>query len=137
MEAAKATGKRYFLPDGRGLFLPVGPAGGKTWFARVSLNGKQRDKPLGKARARSTTDTQLSLADARAAAVTIRSQARDGVDYFDAKERERRAKAEKAATADLTFGDLFDAWFAGSVAVSWSGKLARSELRRSERCSKA
>ena len=37
IEAAKATGKRYFLSDGRGLFLRVGAAGGKTWFVRVSI----------------------------------------------------------------------------------------------------
>lgn len=53
IEVAKATGKRYFLSDGRGLFLRVGAAGGKTWFVRVSINGKQRDKPLGNARPRS------------------------------------------------------------------------------------
>ncbi|AOI90079.1 tyrosine-type recombinase/integrase [Burkholderia pseudomultivorans] len=112
IEAAKATGKRYFLSDGRGLFLRVGPAGGKSWFVRVSINGKQCDKPLGKTWARSTTDAQLSLEDARAAAATIRSHARDGVDYLEAKKRERQAKVEQAVTADLTFGDLFDAWFA-------------------------
>nr|WP_282512559.1 Arm DNA-binding domain-containing protein [Burkholderia cepacia] len=112
IEAAKATGKRYFLSDGRGLFLRVGPAGGRTGFVRVSINGKQRDKPLGKTWVRSTTDAQLSLEDARAAAETIRSQARDGVDFLEAKKRERQAKVEQAVTADLTFGDLFDAWFA-------------------------
>ncbi|MEN2475346.1 Arm DNA-binding domain-containing protein [Burkholderia sp. GS2Y] len=49
IEAAKATGKRYFLSDGRGLLLCDGQDGAKTWLVRVSINGKQRDKPLGKA----------------------------------------------------------------------------------------
>ncbi|MDS0849642.1 Arm DNA-binding domain-containing protein [Burkholderia cenocepacia] len=89
IEAARATGKRYFLSDGRGLFLRVGSAGGKTWFVRISINRKQRDKPLSKAWARSTTDAELSLEDARTAATTIRSQARDGVDYPESKKRER------------------------------------------------
>ncbi|AQQ40190.1 MULTISPECIES: Arm DNA-binding domain-containing protein [Burkholderia] len=88
IEAARATGKRYFLSDGRGLFLRVGPAGGKIWFVRASINGK----PLGKAWARSTTDAQLFLEDARAAAATIRSQAHDGVDYLEAKKRECQAR---------------------------------------------
>ncbi|WP_322027708.1 Arm DNA-binding domain-containing protein [Burkholderia sp. BCC1977] len=136
IEAARATGKRYFLSDGRGLFLGVGPAGGKTWFVRVSINGKQFDKPLGKAWARSTTDAQLSLEDARAAAATIRSQARDGVDYLEAKKRERQAKVEKAAMADLTFGDLFDAWFAtinkkrGKKGRKDGGKLLQGAMEK-------
>lgn len=58
------------------------------------------------------TEGRLSLEEARAAAATIRSYARDGVDYLEANKRERQAKVEKAATAELTFGDLFDTWFA-------------------------
>ncbi|PAK14455.1 hypothetical protein CJO66_12195 [Burkholderia ubonensis] len=112
IEAAKAIGKLYFLSDGRGLFLRIGPDGSKTWLVRVCINGKQRDKPLGKAWGRTMTEGQLSLEDARAAAATIRSQARDGVDYLEATKRERQAKVERAATAELTFGDLFDTWFA-------------------------
>jgi len=136
IEAAKATGKRYFLSDGRGLFLRVGPTGGKTWFVRVSINGKQRDKPLGKAWGRTTADAQLSLEDARAAAVKIRSQARDGVDYLDAKKRERQATAEIAAMDELTFGDLFDAWFAtinkkrGKKGRKDGGKLLRGAMEK-------
>ncbi|WP_420212927.1 Arm DNA-binding domain-containing protein [Burkholderia aenigmatica] len=111
IEAAKAIGKLYFLPDGRGLFLRIGPDGSKTRLVRVSINGKQHDKPLGKAWGRTMTEGQLSLEDARAAAATIRSRGRDGVDYLEAKKRERQVKVEKAATAELTLGDLFDAWF--------------------------
>jgi len=114
----------------------VGPAGGKTWFVRVSINGKQRDKPLGKTWARSTTDAQLSLEEARAAAATIRSQARDGVDYLEAKKRERQAKVEQAVMADLTFGDLFDAWFAtinkkrGKKGRKDGGKLLQAAMEK-------
>ncbi|VWC73279.1 Prophage integrase IntS [Burkholderia aenigmatica] len=73
IEAAKATGKLCFLSDGRGLFLRIGPDGTKTWLGRVSINGKQRDKPLGKAWGRTMTDGQLSLEGARVAAATTRS----------------------------------------------------------------
>ncbi|RQS88558.1 DUF4102 domain-containing protein [Burkholderia contaminans] len=76
IEAAKATGKLYFLSDGRGLFLCIGPDGSKTWLVRVSINGKQHDKPLGKAWGRIMTEGRLSLEEARAAAATIRSYAR-------------------------------------------------------------
>lgn len=136
IEAARATGKRYFLSDGRGLFLRVGPTGGKTWFVRVSINGKQRDKPLGKVWGRCSSVAQLSLEDARAAAAMIHSQARDGVDYLEAKKRERQTKVEKAATADLTFGDLFDAWFVtinkkrGKKGRKDGGKLLRGGMER-------
>ncbi|KER68998.1 Arm DNA-binding domain-containing protein [Burkholderia sp. Ac-20349] len=89
IEAAKAIGKLYFLSDGRGLFLRIGPDGSKTRLVRVSINGKQRDKSLGKAWGCTMTDGRLSLEDARAAAATMRSHARDGVDYLEAKKRER------------------------------------------------
>lgn len=84
IETAKATGKRYFLSDGRGLFLRVGPAGGKSWFVRVSINGKQRDKPLGRTWARSTTDAQLSL-DPASAIVGRKNFNLDDIE-FDGKE---------------------------------------------------
>ncbi|WP_349252628.1 site-specific integrase [Burkholderia sp. AU32357] len=124
------------MSDGRGLFLRVGPTGGKTWFVRVSINGKQRDKPLGKVWGRCSSVAQLSLEDARTAAAMIRSQARDGVDYLEAKKRERQTKVEKAATADLTFGDLFDAWFVtinkkrGKKGRKDGGKLLRGGMER-------
>ncbi|MBN3783626.1 tyrosine-type recombinase/integrase [Burkholderia sp. Ac-20345] len=136
IEAAKATGKLYFLSDGRGLFLRIGPDGSKTWLVRVSINGKQRDKPLGKAWGRTMTDERLSLEDARAAAATIRSQARDGVDYLEAEKRERQAKVEKATTAELTFGDLFDTWFAtvnkkrGKKGRKDGGRMLRSAMEK-------
>nr|WP_256979942.1 MULTISPECIES: site-specific integrase [unclassified Burkholderia] len=116
--------------------MRVGPTGGKTWFVRVSINGKQRDKPLGKVWGRCSSVAQLSLEDARTAAAMIRSQARDGVDYLEAKKRERQTKVEKAATADLTFGDLFDAWFVtinkkrGKKGRKDGGKLLRGGMER-------
>ncbi|WP_157687081.1 Arm DNA-binding domain-containing protein [Burkholderia lata] len=57
IEAANAIGKLYLLSDGRGRFLRIGPDGSKTTLVRVSIDGKQRDKPLGKAWGRTMTDS--------------------------------------------------------------------------------
>lgn len=60
IKAAKATGKRYELADGDGLYLDVTPTGSKIWRYRYRLLG-QREKvtigpypaiPLSEARAR-------------------------------------------------------------------------------------
>lgn len=58
------------------------------------------------------------------------------MDYLEAKKRERQAKVAKAAMADLTFGDLFDAWFAtinkkpGRKGRKDGGKSLRSAMEK-------
>mgnify|MGYP003344112503 CR=1 FL=1 len=45
---AKPREKLYGLADGKGLYLFVTPAGGKSWRLKYRYNGKQKDLTLGK-----------------------------------------------------------------------------------------
>lgn len=66
VEAAKPKEKGYKLADDRGLYLYVTPAGGKSWRANFTKNGKQGTKTYGKW-------PELSLPDARKAHAAVRS----------------------------------------------------------------
>lgn len=47
IRAAKPTGARYLLSDGRGLYLLIDPSGGKWWRFIYKRRGKQRTLSLG------------------------------------------------------------------------------------------
>lgn len=60
VDSAKPKDKPYKLADERGLYLYVSPAGGKSWRANFTANGKQQTRTYGRYPA-------MSLADARKA----------------------------------------------------------------------
>jgi integrase len=60
VESAKAKAAGYKLSDGQGLYLFVTPAGGKSWRANYTLQGKQKTRTYGRW-------PDMSLADARRA----------------------------------------------------------------------
>ncbi len=96
--------------DGNGLYLRVGPTGGKSWILRTTIHGKRRELGLGSA-------LFVSLAEARDLAFTYRKIARQGGDPDQIrkkesltfkqtalkvhKERQKGWKSEKHATAWL------------------------------------
>jgi hypothetical protein len=68
VEAAKPREKGYKLADGQGLYLFVTPAGGKSWRANYTAEGKQKTRTYGLWPA-------MTLADARKAHATARGEA--------------------------------------------------------------
>lgn len=73
--------------DGAGLMLVIGTDGSRKWVVRLQKDGKRRDIGLGSA-------LDVSLADARDAAESIRKQLRSGLDPVE----ERRKAAVKVPT---------------------------------------
>lgn len=82
--------------DGEGLFLHVGPTGGKSWIVRIQKAGKRRDIGLGSA-------SKVSLADARTRAAKVRSEVEAGLDPI----AERR-KAEGIPTFRSAAAQVFE-----------------------------
>ncbi len=88
--AVKNASKPGLYGDGNGLYLNVGPTGGKSWLFRFMLSGKAREMGLGPVHT-------IGLADARERAKEARKLRLDGVDPLDAREQARAAKAAEAA----------------------------------------
>lgn len=85
--AKKRTPGRYL--DGGGLYLQVGPTGGKSWLFRFTLHGRAREMGLGSVSA-------FTLADARIRAAKCRQQLTDRIDPLDARDAEHAARALEA-----------------------------------------
>ena len=94
--------RTYRLRDGGGLFLTVALSGTKSWQYRYKLDGRGQTATLGKY-------PRMSLAQARAAAVTAREKAGSGEHLTVAK---RIAKAQRAADRTATFEKLAADWVA-------------------------
>ncbi|MGO7157613.1 integrase arm-type DNA-binding domain-containing protein [Rhizobium leguminosarum] len=75
---AKTSGKPYKLPDGRGLYLCISNAGGKSWRLDYAYFGKRRTLALG-------TYPALGLADARVRRDEAKRKLSDGLDPSLAK----------------------------------------------------
>ena len=69
--------------DGGGLWLFKREDGGGQWILRVTVHGRRREMGLGSL-------TEVSLKEARAAAIKWRTTVRDGTDPIKERERQRR-----------------------------------------------
>lgn len=65
VEAAKPRDKGYKLTDGQGLYLFVTPAGGKSWRANYTRDGKQATRTYGRSPAMSLADARRAHSDAK------------------------------------------------------------------------
>jgi integrase len=70
---AKAAAKPYKMGDGRGLYLLVMPAGGKSWRMDYRFDEKRRTMTFGRY-------PEVGLVDARAKRDAARKQINDGID---------------------------------------------------------
>jgi integrase len=84
-------------PDGGGLYLQVGPSGGKSWLFRFTLTGRSREMGLGALNAR-------SLAEAREEARKCRGLLAAKIDPLEARRSNEAAAALDAAKSN-TFKD--------------------------------
>jgi integrase len=102
--------------DGGGLWLQVGPTGGKSWLLRYQRHGKAHWMGLGSA------DT-LTLVQARERARLERVRLLDGIDPL-AFRREREAEQPRAEAAGITFREAAKAVIQAREA-EWSAEHAR------------
>ena len=102
--------------DGQGLHLRVTASGSKSWFLRLTVNGRRRDIGLG-------GWPEVSLADARRKALEHRSAAADGRDPLAEKRRAVTPVFRDAAQA------VYDAnrprWRSERHAANWWGSLEK------------
>jgi integrase len=102
VEREKRSG-RYRDGTVRGLYLQVGPTGGKSWGLRFERDGRERWLGLG------PVDT-FTLKEARERARAARQLIHDGIDPIEAKKAER-AKAAAAKARLLIFREATDRYF--------------------------
>jgi integrase len=102
--------------DGGGLWLQVGPTGGKSWLLRYQRHGKAHWMGLGSA------DT-LTLVQARERARLERVRLLDGIDPLTFR-REREAEQRRAEAAGITFREAAKAVIQAREA-EWSAEHAR------------
>lgn len=103
--------------DGRGLWLHIGPSGGKSWVFRFMLAGKSREMGLG------TLDA-LTLADARDAARAARKLVASGLDPIES----RRAEAAVRTDTSIPFEDAAEQYITSHQA-SWKNEKHRDQWR--------
>ena len=92
--------------DGRGLCLVVKPSGARTWVLRMQHNGRRRDYGLGSA-------LDVSLAEAREAAVALRRRVREGFDPIAEKRKERKIAPTFEAATRACYETLREGWKGG------------------------
>lgn len=91
-------------PDGRGLYLRIGPTGAKSWIYRYKVAGAERHMGLGPL-------PTVSLADARSRAEEHRRARIDGGDPLQDR-RAGREKARLAAAKVMTFEQCAEQYIA-------------------------
>jgi integrase len=102
--------------DGGGLYLNVGPTGGKSWIFRFMLSGRAREMGLGALHT-------IGLKEARQKALDCRKQLLDGTDPLEARDAERNARRLNAASA-ITFSECAKKYIAANRAGWRNGKHA-------------
>jgi integrase len=119
----KNASKPGLYGDGGGLYLNVGPTGGKSWLFRFMLNGKARAMGIGPLHT-------IGLAEAREKATAARRLRLDGTDPLDAKHAEKTRRITEAGAA-VTFKKAAEgyvrahraAWRNAKHAWQWTATL--------------
>src|SRR5271156_3758632 len=97
--AVKNASRPGLYGDGAGLWLNVGPTGGKSWLLRYMLNGKAREMGLGPLHT-------IGLSEARERARAAPQILLDGVDPLAVKEADRRGIGTGTSSASSCPGRI-------------------------------
>lgn len=92
--------------DGRGLCLVVKDSGARTWVLRMQRNGQRRDYGLGSA-------LDVSLAEAREAAVALRRRVREGFDPIAERRKARMIAPDFETATRACYKTLREGWKGG------------------------
>lgn len=104
--------------DGGGLYLSVGPSGGKHWVFVYRHAKRQQSMSLGAAATAANDFDGLTLADARDTAAGLRQKVRKGIDPLAERDTEKRVRTLESGLAAVsvsapkheeTFGGFADA----------------------------
>jgi integrase len=97
---------RYRDRESKGLYVQVSPTNTKSWLLRYELNGTERFMGLG-------GYPDFSLKQARERARAARQLLADGIDPIDARDAEKKLRAEQArkARAIPTFREASERYF--------------------------
>lgn len=117
IDRAKATGKRYTLRDGGGLFLIVSADGDKWWRYRYKHHGRDRSMSLG-------VYPMVGLSEARKRWRVAADQLADGKDPLTERELEK-------GRLKHTFEYFYREWFANQL-PDWSESNAETIKGRVE-----
>jgi integrase len=102
--------------DGQGLMLVVATDGSRKWVLRVQADGRRRDFGLGAA-------AQVSLAEARDAAATIRKQVKAGQDPLAERRRARETIPTFQEAALRMHEEHKPSWKNAKHAAQWLSTL--------------
>jgi integrase len=103
--------------DGGGLYLQIGPEGGKSWLYRFHM-GRQRYMGLGPL-------VDVPLSKARELAAECRDKVRQGIDPIEER-RQRRFEARLQASRSITFKECCEAYIA-THAPSWRNEKHKAQ----------
>jgi integrase len=95
-------------PDGKGLYLRIGPSGAKSWIFRFRAGGKRRDMGLGAYPA-------ITLAEARQKAEECRKSRTSGIDPVETRKAQVMAQRLEDAKA-VTFREAAERYIAAHSA---------------------
>lgn len=110
IETAKEPG---MYADGEGLYLRIGPTGGKSWILRTVVHGRRRELGIGSA-------SLVGLAEAREKARQLRKVARDGGDPDTLRKRENLTFEE---AAKRVHAQLLPTWKNKKHAETWLSSI--------------
>ena len=112
VKAARTPGR---FGDGDGLYLLVGPTGGKSWVVRVQKDARRRDIGLG-------SEKKVSLAQARKLAAEVRSQVQARIDPI-AERRKREGIPTFREAAAKVFAEHQKSWRNAKHRGQWLSTL--------------
>ncbi|HAU5649366.1 tyrosine-type recombinase/integrase [Serratia marcescens] len=117
VDAAKPKDKPYKLADGGGLYLLIKPNGGKYWWLKYRVAGKEKLLALG-------VYPEVTLADARSKREEAKRGIAGGIDPMEAKREEKIARETQL---NNTFKDLALEWHSSKL-KKWSAGYASDIL---------
>ena len=105
-------------PDGAGLYLHVGPTGGRSWVLRIQHDGRMQEHGLGPLHT-------VSLANARRKAQETRLAVLDGKNPLDAKRAAQVARAASKPFAEVAarYVETHRGEWAAKHAAAWVSSL--------------
>ena len=106
----RAAAKQGRHSDGGGLYLSIGPTGGKSWTFVWVKDGRKREMGLGAYPA-------VSLAQARGKAAECRASVAEGRDPI--AERDREQEPTFGAVAEMTIVSMTPGWKNAKTAREW------------------
>lgn len=114
--AVQTTTDAGYHADGGGLYLLVGPTGGKSWVYRYQRSGRRREMGLGSA-------AVVTLQEARGAALAQRRMLASGNDPLAARAASRTTGRSFGECADALIESLAPGWKNEAQAEQWAQSL--------------